>query len=266
MGERKSVGSCCFGVIGQMANTVGSHFFPEIAAGGFSRVDGTIQFWQRVGALVGPDSVVLDFGAGRGAGQSEDSVAYRRSLRSLKGRVRELVGVDVDPAVTTNKALDRAFVITPDGELPIADQSIDVIVSDFVFEHLQDPARAARELDRVLKPGGWICARTPNRYGYIALANRMIPDRLHARIIQSAQDDRKGEDVFPAVYRLNTASAFKRHFPASRYDLYVIPWDAEPAYYFGSKLLYSLLLAVQHCTPAPFKTVLTAFMRKRPVP
>ena len=54
----------------------------------------------------------------------------------------------------TNEALDRAFVITPDGELPIPDQSIDVVVSDFVFEHIQDPARAARELDRVLKPGG----------------------------------------------------------------------------------------------------------------
>lgn len=249
-----------------MADAVGTHFFPEIAAGGFSRVDGTVQFWQRVGALIRPDSVVLDFGAGRGAGQSEDSVAYRRSLLSLKGRVRELIGVDVDSAVMTNNALDRAFVIKPDEALPIPDQSIDVIVSDFVFEHLQDPARVVRELDRVLRPGGWICARTPNRYGYVALANRMIPDQWSARIIQSAQDNRKSEDVFPAVYLLNTAGAFKRHFPASRYDLYVIPWDAEPAYYFGSKLLYSLFLAVQHCTPAPFKTVLMAFVRKRPVP
>jgi len=97
---------------------------------------------------------VLDFGAVRGAKQSEDLVSYRRGLSSLKGRVRELIGVDVDPVVMTNEALDRAFVITPDGELPIPDQSIDVVVSDFVFEHIQDPARAARELDRVLKPGG----------------------------------------------------------------------------------------------------------------
>jgi SAM-dependent methyltransferase len=247
-----------------MADAVGTHFFPEIAAGGFSRVDGTVQFWQRVGALIRSDSVVLDFGAGRGANQSEDSVSYRRSLLSLKGRVRELIGVDVDPVVTSNKALDRAFVVKPDGKLPIPDQSIDVIVSDFVFEHIQDPAGAARELDRVLKPGGWICARTPNRHGYIALANRLIPDSLHARVIRSAQDDREGKDVFPAVYRLNTSGAFERYFPAARYDLHVIPWDAEPAYYFGSKFLYSLFLAIQYCTPASFKTVLMVFMRKRP--
>lgn len=190
-----------------MADAVGTHFSPEIAAGGFSRVDGTVQFWQRVGALIGPQSVVLDFGAGRGAKQSEDLVSYRRGLLSLKGRVRDLIGVDVDPVVITNEALDRAFVITPDGELPIPDQSIDVVVSDFVFEHIQDPAMAARELDRVLKPGGWICARTPNRHGYIALGNRLIPDSLHARIIRSAQDAREEKDVFPAVYRLNSTSA-----------------------------------------------------------
>jgi SAM-dependent methyltransferase len=249
-----------------MTDAVGTHFFPEIAAGGFSRVDGTVQFWLRVSALIGPESVVLDFGAGRGAKQSEDSVAYRRSLLSLKGRVREVIGVDVDPVVMTNEALDRAFLIGPDGRLPIPDQSIDVIVSDFVFEHIQDAASAARELDRVLKPGGWICARTPNRYGYIAIGNQLIPEALHARVIRSAQQQREGKDVFPAVYRLNTASAFKRHFPASSYDVYVIPWDAEPAYYFGSKLLYSLFLAIQHFTPAAFKTVLMAFMRKRPVP
>src|SRR5215510_7356890 len=137
-----------------MADAVGTRFFPEIAAGGFSRIDGTVQFWQRIAALTGPESVVLDFGAGRG-GKGDDSAVFRRNLSALKGRVREFVGVDVDPVVTTNKGLDRAFVIGSDGRLPILDQSIDVIVSDNVFEHIQDPAKSALELDRVLVAGGW---------------------------------------------------------------------------------------------------------------
>jgi SAM-dependent methyltransferase len=247
-----------------MADAVGTHFYPEIAAGGFSRVDGTVQFWQRISALIRPESVVLDFGAGRGSSHSDDSVAYRRNLLMLKGRVREIIGVDVDPVVTTNKALDRAFVITPGGALPLPAESVDVIVSDFVFEHIEDPAGAAAELDRVLAPGGWICVRTPNRWGYIAMANRLIPDWLHSRVIRKAQHGRKGEDVFPAVYRLNTASGFRQHFPEARYEQYVIPWDAEPAYHFGSKILYSLFLAIQYVTPAPFKTILMVFIRKRP--
>jgi SAM-dependent methyltransferase len=248
----------------QMTDLIATRFFPEVAAGGFSRVDGTVQFWQRVGALIRPDAVVLDFGAGRGANQQEDPVGYRRALLTLKGRVREVIGADVDAVVKTNAALDRAVVIGSDGRIPLPDRSIDVVVSDFTFEHIQDPDVAARELDRVLVPGGWVCVRTPNRYGYIAIANRLIPDRLHARLISSAQVERKGEDVFPAVYRLNTAKAFARYFPASRFDHCVFHWDAEPAYYFGSRLLYRSFLWLQYCTPSFLKTVIMVFMRKRP--
>jgi hypothetical protein len=124
-----------------MANAIGTHFFPEIAAGGFSRVDGTGQFWQRIGALIGPDAVVLDFGAGRGASQKEDPVRFRRALLSLKGRVREVIGADIDPAVETNTALDRAIVLGPDGRLPFPDLSIDVVVFGFHIRAHSTPGR-----------------------------------------------------------------------------------------------------------------------------
>ena len=42
-----------------------SIFYPENMAGGFSRCDGTVQFYQRVRALLRPGWVVLDFGAVR---------------------------------------------------------------------------------------------------------------------------------------------------------------------------------------------------------
>ena len=38
-------------------------------AGGFSRIDSTIQFYTWVNILLKPDSLLLDFGAGRGANQ-----------------------------------------------------------------------------------------------------------------------------------------------------------------------------------------------------
>jgi SAM-dependent methyltransferase len=143
-----------------MADAVGKRFFPEIEAGGFSRLDGTVQFYQRINALIRPDAVVMDYGAGRGASQTDDPAQFRRHLVTLKGRVRELIGADVDPAVKSNASLDRAILVGPDGRLPLPDASIDVIVSDFTFEHVQDPASVARELDRVLVGGGgFACER-----------------------------------------------------------------------------------------------------------
>jgi 2-polyprenyl-3-methyl-5-hydroxy-6-metoxy-1,4-benzoquinol methylase len=47
-----------------------------------------------------------------------------------------------------------------------------------VFEHIEDPEWLARELLRIVKPGGLIAAFTPNKFGYFAVAARMVPNRL----------------------------------------------------------------------------------------
>src|SRR5690349_7094694 len=70
-------------------------FYPERAFGGFSDVDGTVTFYTRVNSLIDPAFRIVDFGCGRGA-HSEDAVALRRDLRSFKGRVETVIGLDVD--------------------------------------------------------------------------------------------------------------------------------------------------------------------------
>jgi ubiquinone/menaquinone biosynthesis C-methylase UbiE len=46
--------------------------------------------------------------------------------------------------------------------LPVADQSVDVVLAQHVIEHLEDPVRACREWLRVLRPGGDLLVLTPN--------------------------------------------------------------------------------------------------------
>jgi SAM-dependent methyltransferase len=234
----------------------------EVVAGGFDRYDGSIQFYQRINALLRPDFVVMDFGAGRGVNHIEDPVAYRRNLANFKGKVKEVIGVDVDSAVTTNPALDRAIVISGP-EIPLPDQSVDLILSDFTFEHLGDPEAIARSFDRVLKPGGWICARTPNRFGYIALANSLLPDSLKSRVLHGAQPDRKEEDVFPAFYRLNTLRDVSRLFPEPRFSQASYCWDASPSYHFDSRWVFWLFSWLHSLTPNAFKTILMIFIQKK---
>jgi SAM-dependent methyltransferase len=245
------------------AKSVHSYFFPEISAGGFSRVDGTVEFYQRINALISPSSVIIDFGAGRGRYHLEDPSEYRRHLRNFKGRVSKVIGVDVDNSVLNNPSLDKAVLIDAEGRAPLAAASADIVLSDFAFEHFPDPSRSATEIDRLLKPGGWICARTPNRFGYIALANRLTPESVSNAILKTAQPERREKDVFPAFYRLNTRTALRKCFPTSRFEHFVYGWDAEPAYAANSALIYRVFLALQYVTPPGLKTILMVFIHKK---
>lgn len=243
---------------------IGANFFPEVNAGGFSRIDGTIQFYQRVNSILHPDAVVLDYGAGRGAPHLDDTVPFRRQLIRIQGKVRKVIGADIDPIVTTNPAIDEAIVLDDLEHLPLADHSVDIILSDHVFEHLEHPANVAREFDRILVPGGWICARTPNRFGYIAVLNRTIPEAFRRRAVGMAQPNRKDLDIFPAFYRLNSPGALRQHFDPARYDHFSHTWDSEPAYHFSSSVFYGLFLVAHAMSPPAFKAMHHIFIRKKP--
>lgn len=239
--------------------------FPETAAGGFSRVDGTIEFYMRVQALLAslpPGAVVVDLGAGRGAA-SEDPVPFRRSLRDLRRPGRTVVGVDVDPAVLTNPLVDRRELIVPGQPLPLDTASVGAVVSDFTFEHVESPHAVTDELHRVLRPGAWVCARTPNKWGYIGLGARIVPNRLHVRALKRLQPDKPEVDTFPTAYRMNTRTDLQGLFPASRWHLIAYTSDAEPDLYAGGSEVLERALALAHRLPPPLKSMWNVFARKK---
>jgi SAM-dependent methyltransferase len=230
--------------------------FPELQAGGYSRRDGTVEFYSRLRSLINGREIVLDFGAGRGSFM-EDPVAMRRDLVLLRGKVAEVIGVDVDPVVLQNASLDSAIVIGASPPYPLEDEQFDMIVSDWTFEHLDEPNVVIKELDRVLRPGGWICARTPYRWGSIGLATNLIPNRRHVPLLKRLQPGRERQDVFPTRYRLNTKTAVARQFGGWRNCSYL--FTPEPAYLATSRPALALGRVIDALLPGP---VLMIFVQK----
>lgn len=235
--------------------------YPEVSAGGFTRADGTIQFFTRIQALLKPHMTVLEFGAGRGAWTEEGSATHQK-LHCIKGKVAELVGLDVDPVVLQNPTLDRALVIRPNEPLPLESSSVDLILADKTLEHLDHPEAVASEFARVLKDGGWICGRTPNRWSYVGVAARAVPNQLHASILSRLQPWRPTEDVFPTHYLANSKRQLRALFPPSAWSHHVYCHYPEPLY-FGINNPYFLKWArfAQYLLPAP---MLMVFVMKRP--
>ena len=69
----------------------------------------------------------------------------------------EYVGVDVDESA-------HADLVGAVERLPLADASFDLVLCIQVLEHVDDPARAVRELHRVVRPGGRVLVATHGTY------------------------------------------------------------------------------------------------------
>jgi SAM-dependent methyltransferase len=237
--------------------------FPEVAAGGFTRWDGTVQFYTRVNALIDCRMTVLDLGPGRG-GLHQSNPTFSSRLASLKGKVEEVIGLDIDQAVLQNPSLDRAMVY--DGtKIPLDDDSVDFIVSDYVFEHVESPEHLAMELQRILRPGGWICARTPNIMSILVLFSAIARGRSHLSLLRYLQPHRAVYDVFPAFYRMNSISKIQDLFKPDRWLNSSYTWSPEPGYHGGSYLNFFIQRIYQWLKQPIFGgEVLMIFIQYRP--
>jgi SAM-dependent methyltransferase len=94
---------------------------------------------EKFAEFVRPSDTVVDFGCSSG-----------KLLLSLEAAER--IGVEVNPATRAEAA--QAGLTVFDSLGSVADQSVDVAVSNHVLEHVLSPYAALRDLRRVLRPTG----------------------------------------------------------------------------------------------------------------
>jgi SAM-dependent methyltransferase len=154
-------------------------------------------FRDRVLSRISASSCILDLGAGAG-------IVAQMNFRGLAGRV---CGVDLDPRVVGNSFLDEAKVGSAE-LIPYGNEEFDLVFADNVLEHLSDPNAVFAEVRRVLRPGGWFLAKTPNRWHYMPLISRVTPHVFHR--FYNRLRGRMETDTFPTFYRANSRAQIQR--------------------------------------------------------
>jgi SAM-dependent methyltransferase len=157
-------------------------------------------------ACATPLTTMLDLGAGAGiVGQMD-----------FRGLVSKVCGVDLDPRVAENPFLDEARVARGE-EIPYGDGVFDVVLSDNVLEHLNEPRKVFAEVHRVLRPGGRFCFKTPNKWHYMPMIARLTPHAFHRAVNQ--RRGRASEDTFPTRYRANSRRAVRQLALATGFEV-----------------------------------------------
>lgn len=201
-----------------VSKTVFRRFYPDDSR------NGEVAFYGWVRQFTTPRTILLNLGAG--------PPAAREPIRILKGEVARVVGADIDPEVIRNPELDEAHVIEEDGVLPFPADTFDIVLSDWVLEHVKAPAQFLKEVWRVLRKGGSFFFRTPNKHHYVALIARMTPEWFHHRVANWARGFPPGEhDPWPTYYRFNSRRVINEVGQRVGFDrIEVKMWETEPHY------------------------------------
>lgn len=195
---------------------------------GYDRNWDDAMFRERILRRLRSDSVCLDYGAGRG------NVAQM----NFKGHAARVAGIDPESEVLGNPYLDDARVLDlATNRIPYDDATFDLVFADNVMEHVRDPARVFAEVARVLKPGGWFLAKTPNRRHYMPTIARMTPTSFHR--FYNRLRGRETFDTFPTVYAINTRGDVRRHAAGAGLEVAAVDFvEGRPEYLRINALTY----------------------------
>jgi ubiquinone/menaquinone biosynthesis C-methylase UbiE len=149
---------------------------------------------------------------------------------------RRTIGVDIDvPGLRTahDRFGGRVGFVCADGErLPFADDSIDVLVLNHIYEHVLDADAVVAELHRVLSPRGALYLGLGNKYGVVEPHYKLpflsyLPERAADRYVQvTGRADRYHE-------RFRSRRGLARMLAAFTIWDYTYPMLAEPHRFAG---------------------------------
>jgi SAM-dependent methyltransferase len=203
-------------------------------------VNGTKEFHALCAAAGRGASEILEIGPG-------PSNQTSRFLATL-GRVR---GLDVDPDALENDALASAEILTG-SRFPFPDATFDLCVSNYVAEHLEDPAAHLREVHRVLRPNGAYVFRAPNRFHYVAAVAALTPHWFHeltANLLRKLPAD--SHAPYPAYYRMNSRRAVAQLAAATGFDVETLRLvEKEPSYGMASRAMFLAFTAYERAVNA----------------
>jgi len=138
--------------------------------------------------------------------------------RVLTNKAKLVIGIDYDYLSLTKHKTIKNILRGDIGKLPFPDNTFDLITSNMVFEHLDNPKDQLEEILRVLSKGGKLIFHTPNNLGYSTLLAKMIPEIIKGKLVYILQG-REEEDLFPAFYRINSPLTIRNIAIASGFNV-----------------------------------------------
>lgn len=194
-----------------------------------------------LGPLIKPDTKLLDAGCGK-----------KGIMNKYKGKTTMTIGIDMQiDALKLNAAMDYKIVSGVEN-LPFKNNTFDIIISQWVVEHLSHPEQAFMEFERVLKEDGNIILVTNSIYNPLMLFSAKTPDLIRDRIKKRLLPREIEEDTFRTYYKCNSVSKMDRTLTGLGYKKEFIGYFGDPSFFIFSKILFPVTLFYELITSINF--------------
>ena len=200
-------------------------------------------YHQEVERCLVDGSIVLDAGCGSG----EYGV-----LKEKGGRAGRIVGVDISEEALKNNAVIDDYVVSDLVEIPLEDNTFDMIVCEGVIEHLEHPEKVISEFSRLLKSGGYVVLRTWNIWHLNNFLSALLPVGVRRRLKGwLIKDSAKHEGTFETYYRCNSRKRMGSLFCAAGFEEEKFILHRDSILYWDSRLITSFFTIYEKVTDFP---------------
>lgn len=145
---------------------------------------------------------ILNIGAGKSPVIEDLLVAEGRSFVCDRA--------DVDDCAVDHPNVGQCWQASVEDLEPVASETYSVVFANYVLEHVSDIGAAAREIFRVVEPGGYFVASLPNPRAPEFRVSNMTPLAVHEWF--------RGKEAWPTVYAYGNLQKLATIFESAGFE------------------------------------------------
>lgn len=181
------------------------------------------------------DQAIIDIGGGR----------YTSFAKYKNPKLKAMItAVDKDISeISKNKEVDEIIVADVSQTLPFGENTIDMIVSRYVLEHLDNLEKFIGNSKSVLKEGGYSIHLFAGKFAPFATLNRLLPNKLSRRVLQLFLPPSHDKHGFKTYYNCDYTKALEL-FEKYNFQIEKVYVSYYQSRYFGFFVPFFLLSAL----------------------
>lgn len=173
-------------------------------------------------SLCSRDRILLDAGCGKKSMVRKHSPCFRYS-----------VGMDILPEAMMRNTGFSAFVSGDASNLPFKDEAFDVVVSQWMIEHIGKIDEVVHEFGRVLKKGGSLVVVSNSKYHPMMFLSSILPTGLRDWMKSKIFPAYIEEDTFPTYYQFNALGDIDRLMKQAGFEKKYASYLGAPFFLFN---------------------------------